>query len=133
MKAFFASLDLCEGNALVIGGFPSQRPVKRGLDVFLDLRLKNKQTKKKQTNKQTNNRDAGDLRRHRAYCDDSVMWYFSAGTYPPTLKRPPIPPHTLPPPDYNETSFYIILVCSMLISRREVVCPCSISLPACLS
>ena len=28
------------GDPSVIGGFPSQRPVTRGVDVFFDLRLK---------------------------------------------------------------------------------------------
>ena len=32
-------LALCEGNPLVTGGFPSQRPVTWSFDVFLDLRL----------------------------------------------------------------------------------------------
>ena len=37
-----ALLALCEGNPPVTGGFPSQRPVTRSLDVFYDLRLKKK-------------------------------------------------------------------------------------------
>ena len=47
------------------GGFPSQRPVTRNLDVFLDLRW---------TKGRTNNRDTGDLRRHRAHYDVTVMF-----------------------------------------------------------
>ena len=58
-------LVLCEGNPLVTGGFPSQRPVTRSFVVFFDLRL-NKPV-------WANNRDAGDLRRHRAHYDVTVM------------------------------------------------------------
>ena len=52
------------GNTPVTSGFPSQRPVTRSFDVFLDLRL-NKRS--------LNNRDGGDLRRHCAHCDVAVM------------------------------------------------------------
>ena len=38
-ETFFPLLALCEGNIPVAGGFPSQRPVTRNFDVFLDLRL----------------------------------------------------------------------------------------------
>ena len=38
MEIFSSLLDLWEGNPPVTGGFPSQRPVTRGLDVFFDLR-----------------------------------------------------------------------------------------------
>ena len=37
METFSALLDLCEGNPLVTGGFPSQRPVTRSFDVYFDL------------------------------------------------------------------------------------------------
>ena len=50
---------MCEGNQLVSGGFPSQRPVTRSFDVFFDPRL--------------NSRDTGDLRHHRAHYDVIVM------------------------------------------------------------
>ena len=53
-------LALCAGNLPVTGEFPSQRPVTRSFDVFLDLRL-------------TDNRDAGDLRHHRAHYYVTVM------------------------------------------------------------
>ena len=39
MEIFSALLALCEGNPLVIDGFPSQRPVTRSFDVFFDLHL----------------------------------------------------------------------------------------------
>ena len=39
METIFAFLVICEGNPPVTGGFPSQRPVTRGFDVFFDLRL----------------------------------------------------------------------------------------------
>ena len=44
-------LALCEGNPPVTGGFPSQRPVTRSFDVFLDLRLNNRLSK--QSRRQT--------------------------------------------------------------------------------
>ena len=59
-----------EGNPPVTDGFPSQRPVTRSFDVLFDLRLK-ENGKKKQ-----DNRDAGDLRRHSAHYDVTVMtWH----------------------------------------------------------
>ena len=39
METLSAFLALCEGNSPVTGGFPSQRPAKRGFDVFFDLRM----------------------------------------------------------------------------------------------
>ena len=46
------------------GEFPTQRPVTRSFDVFFYLR----------PNKRLgNNREAGDLRRHRAHYDVNVM------------------------------------------------------------
>ena len=39
METFSALLALCEGNSLVTGEFPSQRPVTRSFDVFYNLRL----------------------------------------------------------------------------------------------
>ena len=60
-----------EGNPPVTDGFPSQRPVTRSFDVLFDLRLKKKTVKKPQ-----DNRDAGDLRRHGAHYDVTVMtWH----------------------------------------------------------
>ena len=66
MKTFSALLALCAGNSPVSGEFPSQRPVSLSFDVFFDLRL-NKQL--------VNNREAGDLRRHRAHYDVIVMLF----------------------------------------------------------
>ena len=54
--------DAMWGKPPVTGGFPSQRPVTRSFDAFFDL-----------TNDCANNRDAGDLRRHRAHYDVTVM------------------------------------------------------------
>ena len=45
MKTFSALLALCEGNPLVTGGFPSQRPVTRSFDVFFHLRLNKRLSK----------------------------------------------------------------------------------------
>ena len=57
-----ALLALCEGNSPVTGEFPSQRPVTQSFDVFFDLCWEK-------------DRDAGDLRRHRAHYDVTVMSY----------------------------------------------------------
>ena len=45
MESFSALLALCEGNSLVTGEFPTQRPVTRGFDVFFDLRLNKRLSK----------------------------------------------------------------------------------------
>ena len=37
METFSVLLALCEGNPLVTGGFPPQRPVMQSCDVFFDL------------------------------------------------------------------------------------------------
>ena len=65
MKTVSALLALCAGTSPITGEFPSQRPVTRSFGVFFDLRL-NKQLSKK-------NHEAGDLRRHRAHYDVTVM------------------------------------------------------------
>ena len=56
MEAFSALLAICAGNSPVTGEFPAQRPVTRSFDVLFDL-----------INSWVNNREAGDLRRHRAH------------------------------------------------------------------
>ena len=45
MDTFSALRALCEGNPPVIDGFPSERPVTRSFDVFLDLRLNKRLSK----------------------------------------------------------------------------------------
>ena len=55
---------LCESNPSVTGALPSLRPMTWSFDVFFDERL-NKRL--------TNCRDGGDLRRHSAHCDITVM------------------------------------------------------------
>ena len=56
---------LC-GEFTVTGEFPTQRPVMRSFDVFLDLCM----------NKRLgNNVEAGDLRCHRAHYDVIIMKY----------------------------------------------------------
>ena len=40
METVSALLVLCEGNPLVTGGFPSQRPVTERFNIFVDLYLK---------------------------------------------------------------------------------------------
>ena len=64
MENISALLAFSKGNSPVTDEFPSQRLVTRSSDVFSDLRLKNSWV---------NHRDAGDLRRHRAHYDVSVM------------------------------------------------------------
>ena len=65
METFSALLAICAGNSPVPGEFPTQRPVTRSFDGFFHLRL----------NKRLNN-NAGDLRRHRALYDVTVMSEF---------------------------------------------------------
>ena len=67
METFSALLALCVENPSVTSGFPTQRPVTGSFDAFFDLRL----------NGCISNRDAGDLRRHRAYYDVSVMYWYT--------------------------------------------------------
>ena len=57
---------LCAGNSPITGEFPSQRPVTRSFDVFSLIWA--------WTNGWINNRGAGDLRRHRAHYDVTIMW-----------------------------------------------------------
>ena len=64
METFSELLDLCAGNWLVTGEFPSQRPVTRSFDVFFICAW---------INDWVNNRDTGDLRRHRAHYYVNVM------------------------------------------------------------
>ena len=66
MKTFSTLLAICAGNSPVSGEFPSQKPVTRSFDVFFDLLLE-----------WVNNREAGDLRRHRAHYDVIVMTFYS--------------------------------------------------------
>ena len=64
MEPFSELLALCAGNLPVTGEFPLQRPVARSFDVSFDLRL---------NEGWVNNREAGDLRRHRAHYDVIIM------------------------------------------------------------
>ena len=64
METFSALLAICAGNSPVTGEIPAQRPVTRGFDVFFDLRL---------NEGGVNNREAGDLRRHHAHYDVTIM------------------------------------------------------------
>ena len=64
MEAFSALLAICAGNSPVTGEFSTQRPVSQSFDVFFDLRLIKRLSKQ---------REAGDLRRHRAHYDVIVM------------------------------------------------------------
>ena len=45
METFSAVLAICAGNSPVPGEFPAQRPVTRGFDVFVDLRLNKRLSK----------------------------------------------------------------------------------------
>ena len=65
METFSALLTLCAVNSLVTGEFPSQRRVTRSFDVSMICDW---------TNSWLNNRDAVDLRRHRAHYCVIVMW-----------------------------------------------------------
>ena len=68
MKIFSALLAICAGNSPVTGEFPAQRPVTRSFDVFIDLHdLRPNERLSKQYS------GAGDLRRHRARYDVTVI------------------------------------------------------------
>ena len=67
METISALLALCAGNSRVTGEFPTQRPVTRSFDDFFDLCLC------VWTSGWANTRAAGDLRRHRANYDVTVM------------------------------------------------------------
>ena len=73
METFSALLAFCAGNSPVTGEFSTQQPVTRSFDVFFDLRL----------NKRLN-REAGDLRCHRAHYDVIIMCnvLYSLGWHP---------------------------------------------------
>ena len=60
METFSALLAICAGNSPVTVELPSQKPVTRSFDVLFDL---------------VNNREAGDLRRHRAHYDVKISQY----------------------------------------------------------
>ena len=64
MEIFTALLALCVGNSLVTGEFPAQRPVMRSFDVSLICVW---------INGWVSNHKAGNLRRHRAHYDVTVM------------------------------------------------------------
>ena len=64
METFSALLAICAGNSPVPGEFPTQRPVTRSFDIFLICVW---------INGWVNNRETGDLRRHRAHYDITVI------------------------------------------------------------
>ena len=68
METFSALLAFCAGNSPVTGEFPAQRPVTRSFDVFFDLHLNKRLSKQSRR---------GDLRRHRANCDVTVLLYIT--------------------------------------------------------
>ena len=84
METFSALLDLCVGNSPVTGEFPSQRPVTPRCDVFSIFAW---------TNGWVNIPDVGDLRRHRAQYDVTVMeeynWMFIQGIVTNGMKWTP--------------------------------------------
>ena len=82
METFSALLALCAGNSPVTGEFPPQRPVTRKFDAHF--------WSAPWMNSWVNNREAGDLRRHRAHYSDvravpcdvrAVHWLKVVGLY----------------------------------------------------
>ena len=69
IETFSALLALCARNSPVTGEYPSQRPVTRSLMYLMICAW---------TNGWVNNRNAGDLRRHRAHYDITVMMFLYA-------------------------------------------------------
>ena len=65
METYSALLTICEGNSPVTGKFHAQRPVTRSFDISLICA---------RINGWVNNREADDLRRHRAHYDVIVMY-----------------------------------------------------------
>ena len=65
MKTFSVLLAICAGNSLVSSEFPAQRPVMRSFDGFFICAW---------INGWVNNGEAGDLRRHHAHYDVTIMW-----------------------------------------------------------
>ena len=61
-KETFSALTFCAGNSPITGEVSAQRPVTRRFDVFCTW-----------INGWVNNREAGDLRRHRAHYDVILM------------------------------------------------------------
>ena len=76
METFSALLAVCAGKSPVTGGFPSQRPVTRSFDIFFDL-LMNKRLSKKPKRRwfETPSRP---LWRH---CNDAFMIFFALKGY----------------------------------------------------
>ena len=62
METFSSFLALCAGNSPVTGELPPHKPVTRSFDLIYDW-----------TNLWVNIKNAGDLRRHHAHCDVTVM------------------------------------------------------------
>ena len=79
METYSVSLGLGAENSSVTGEFPTQRPVTWWFNDFFDLRL-NKCLE--------NNRDAGDLRSHRAHHDETEMSVQIIAVYCKNLKMP---------------------------------------------
>ena len=71
MEWFSVLLAICAGNSPVTGEFPAQRPVTRSFDVFTSMCS--------WINRWLNNDEAGDLRRHRAHYDVTVMCLVANG------------------------------------------------------
>ena len=68
METWSALLPFYAGNSPVTAEFPAQRRGTRSFDVFFICSW---------INGRANNREAGDLRRHRAHYDVTVMGYFN--------------------------------------------------------
>ena len=97
MEAFSALLAICVENAPITGEFPTQRPVTRNFDVFLDLRLNKRLSK--QSEGWWFETPAHPLWRHRtvaylfaweAQAPFSITWLNSPSPNHPTLPPPPL-------------------------------------------
>ena len=73
MESFSASLALCAGNPPATGEFPSQRPLTWCFAVSLICAW-------------TSNRDAGNLGRHRAHYDVTVMFITNTNQSSPKIE-----------------------------------------------
>ena len=101
METFSASLALCVGNSPVTGEFPAQRPVTRSFDDYLVCDW---------INRWGNNREAGDLRRHRAHYDVIVVKFVDIFVFSMITHRHVIGSLSLPPEEEVPTYITVPIV-----------------------
>ena len=76
METFSALLALCEGNPLVTGGFPTQRPVTRSFDACFDLHP-NKRLIKQSRRRWFESYSVSFWRHYNGWVEDKMMLYIA--------------------------------------------------------